>query len=544
MILTVLLILSISSPSESLFIPIAKAGSNPELGLIAYIDLGSDINLYQARSVFSTIYTENADEIVGTYSFYTDNYNTETVNLYITSDGFISVYYWDSDPASKIISWGGEKTVYSKFATALSYIGQSLGYNIEYQNIKYYDYRYPNANKMLITTQSVGESNVGGYDYGNLEFNIPNGATVYEISYSLYLNDAYNSQSGSNIAIDTTMIDSIAGNGVIYNYYDGYVSKGNNHLLGVMSTQGAQSGVAMVIIYKDPMISINNADNYFDGTLDDPYYLDQNTPTYSPSYTPVYTPAPTQTRTPIITVPFPTVGITDTPASGGNTPVQTTQAPLRPSTASVNLYGEKTDVELGENILLKLSAVSLITKPKMHVQVIIIPPSGMSVTSSEFVKSGAGQYTTTYELEPGNGRDIEIRIISNQVGEFKVIGRIVYYFGDDVSSGEDHSQELTIKVRSKGSGTSSGQTDQTGNTPEKETGLQKQNSESGNDTMDKIITGIIITAVAGFIGLGYKIFEIRYAHKLQTESKTTKTRTIEGKMTEQETTETKTEEKK
>ncbi len=32
---------------------------------------------------------------------------------------------------------------------------------------------------------------------------------------------------------------------------------------------------------------------------------------------------------------------------------------------------------------------------------------GWSVTLSEFVKSGTGQYTTTYDLEPGKGRDIE-----------------------------------------------------------------------------------------------------------------------------------------
>ncbi len=61
--------------------------------------------------------------------------------------------------------------------------------------------------------------------------------------------------------------------------------------------------------------------------------------------------------------------------------------------ASVELHGEKTDVFLGDDIILKLSAVNIITKPVMTVQVILIPPSGMSVTSSEFVTSGAGQFT-------------------------------------------------------------------------------------------------------------------------------------------------------
>ncbi len=102
---------------------------------------------------------------------------------------------------------------------------------------------------------------------------------------------------------------------------------------------------------------------------------------------------------------------------------------------------------LGEDVLLKLSAVNLIANPPMNVQVILYPPSGMSVTSSEFVKSGAGIYTTTYSLAPSEGKDIEVRIKTNQVGDFNVKGRIVYYFGDNKSSVEDHTLNLPIKVR-------------------------------------------------------------------------------------------------
>jgi len=119
-------------------------------------------------------------------------------------------------------------------------------------------------------------------------------------------------------------------------------------------------------------------------------------------------------------------------------------------TASVNLHGEKTDVVLGEDVLLKLSAVNIIGNPTMHVQVIIIPPSGWSVTSSEFAKSGAGQYTTIYELESGGGKDIEVRIVPNQIGDdFQVEGRIIYYFGDDLETREDHTLSLPIKVRAE-----------------------------------------------------------------------------------------------
>ena len=116
------------------------------------------------------------------------------------------------------------------------------------------------------------------------------------------------------------------------------------------------------------------------------------------------------------------------------------------SSASVNLHGEKTKVVKGEDILLKLSAVNLITKPTMHVQAIIIPPSGMSVSSSGFVESGAGQYTATFDLEPGQGRDIEVKIAANQVGNFNVSGRVVYYFGENMKDGEDNTLDLPIEV--------------------------------------------------------------------------------------------------
>ena len=120
------------------------------------------------------------------------------------------------------------------------------------------------------------------------------------------------------------------------------------------------------------------------------------------------------------------------------------------STASVHLHGEKTDVVLGEDVLLKLSAVNIIGNPLMRVQVIIIPPSGWSVTSSEFAKSGAGQYTTTYDIKEGVGRDIEVRIMPNQIGnDFHVQGRIIYYFGDDSDAREDHTLTLPITVRAE-----------------------------------------------------------------------------------------------
>jgi LemA protein len=150
-------------------------------------------------------------------------------------------------------------------------------------------------------------------------------------------------------------------------------------------------------------------------------------------------------------------GAQDVPKVNFNQPGTTTSPSASPSAttsptitnASVELYGDKTDVEVDENIVLILSAVNLITKPEMTVQVILKPPSGMSVTSSEFVVAGAGQYTTTYKLEKGSARNIEIMLKTTQPGDFVVEGRVIYYFGTDLSTQEDHTLKLPVKVRNK-----------------------------------------------------------------------------------------------
>ncbi len=126
-------------------------------------------------------------------------------------------------------------------------------------------------------------------------------------------------------------------------------------------------------------------------------------------------------------------GAQDVPKVNFNEPGSTASPSVSPSAtpqstianASVKLYGVKTDVGLGENIVLKLSAVNLITKPVMKAQVILIPPSGMSVTSSDNAFSGAGQYTATFDLRPGGLRDIEITIQTVQTGDFIVEGRVI-----------------------------------------------------------------------------------------------------------------------
>ncbi len=141
------------------------------------------------------------------------------------------------------------------------------------------------------------------------------------------------------------------------------------------------------------------------------------------------------------------------PSITAQTPLESIMTPSstpKPSTnirPSINLYGQKTDVVLGEDILLILSAVNDITKSPMRVQLNLIPPSGFSVTSAEFVTSGAGQYTANYEVKPGDGRNINVIIKPNQIGDFDVKGSTVYYYEDNSANAIENTSNLPIKVR-------------------------------------------------------------------------------------------------
>jgi hypothetical protein len=115
--------------------------------------------------------------------------------------------------------------------------------------------------------------------------------------------------------------------------------------------------------------------------------------------------------------------------------------------SSINFYGEKTDVHMGEDILAKLSIVNLVSNPKMHAQVIILPSSGMSVTSADFTKVSAVQFSADYDVDPGSSLPVVISLRANQVGEFSIKGRVVYYFGEDKGNTQDYVLDLPVSVR-------------------------------------------------------------------------------------------------
>ena len=152
---------------------------------------------------------------------------------------------------------------------------------------------------------------------------------------------------------------------------------------------------------------------------------------------------------------------------------------------------------VGDDIILDLSAINLITKPTMTVQLILKVPSGMSVTSAEFTQAGAGQYTATFAVEPGKMKDIGVHIRANQPGSFNVVGDILYYFGEDKTTAERTMENLPVTVRQA---TLSAETASNGNSG--------GNSGLGWPT----IVGIVIGALSVSLGLTRLIIRLRTGH--------------------------------
>lgn len=163
-------------------------------------------------------------------------------------------------------------------------------------------------------------------------------------------------------------------------------------------------------------------------------------------------------------------------------------------------------------------------------------PAGIHVYGQGFaLADAAGMVYGIFEVPPGSVRTIYVNIKAEKTGNFYTQFSGLYYPGQN----KDNYQPISLTYPFTVYEPSIDPKNKKLTNPE-----QIPESARPSDFMDKIIPGIIITLVAGLVGLIYKIYEIRYAHRLQMESKTTKIRTTEGTITESETTETKTTEEK
>ena len=171
----------------------------------------------------------------------------------------------------------------------------------------------------------------------------------------------------------------------------------------------------------------------------------------------------------------------------------------------------------------------------LSAEIRITVPSGIHVYGQGFGEAvAAGMLYAKMDVPPGTVRTAYINIKSEKTGNFYAQLSGTYYPGENKDKYQPLSFTYPFSVKEPSPDPKVA--DLTNPT---------QVPSGGNWWSDKIIPGVIIAVIAGLIGLGYKIVEIKYLHKL-TESKTAKSKVTEkdGRITEQETTETKVTENK
>lgn len=146
-----------------------------EAGVSAYTNVGQ-VDLTIVKEIYRAIEREEDGYIVGVVDI-PDYDDTQAPHVYASEDGWVVAYLLKDDPASKIMDWVGYEntgSVGTKLEIALRLTCDSIGKILS--DVKYYDFRYPEANGLMVIADKNGE----------FKIKIPDDITVYERSIWSY----------------------------------------------------------------------------------------------------------------------------------------------------------------------------------------------------------------------------------------------------------------------------------------------------------------------------------------------------------------------
>lgn len=253
---------------------IGSGGAFPqgEAGIAAYISTGQVVDLEKLKTVFSKVETVGDNYIVGTIPI-SDWGGDIDVHLYADTDGWMVSYLKKDEPVSMLMQWGTSDSdnptvgVISSntLEDALNKAGDAAGVGIIANGVKYYDFEFPNANRIMIIAkvQATAGSSIH-------QIEIPADYMLFDAAYYHYTRyfswyDNGNHWTGSALKVDSALISTAAtgylgGSHARSDYgwwrglgqYKNAISPGKLHTIEI-SHDGADqgsSGVATVLIYR------------------------------------------------------------------------------------------------------------------------------------------------------------------------------------------------------------------------------------------------------------------------------------------------------
>ena len=164
-----------------------------EAGISAYVKANSSINLNDSKPAFTSIERETSDYIVGTVALSLHS-EEQYPHVYVSNDGWIVAYYPKNRPSSWILPWG----YYSGGPISITTLGKAVEIvtntvNGTTNGLKYYDFRYPNASKMMIIVESTSSKNF-------FNVTIPSSFSMYAVDWSHYCSDCVHSYNEPSYA--------------------------------------------------------------------------------------------------------------------------------------------------------------------------------------------------------------------------------------------------------------------------------------------------------------------------------------------------------
>ena len=158
-----------------------------EAGISAYVKAKTSIpNLNVVKPALATIERETDDYIIGTVAM---SYHTEEQypHVYVSTDGWVVAYYPRDRSSGWLLPWysyDGGALGTTTLRDAIKIVCDQIGGSME--GLKYYDFRHPNATKMMIIIESTTGSSW-------FKVTIPSDFTTYRVDWSHYDSMAFGS---------------------------------------------------------------------------------------------------------------------------------------------------------------------------------------------------------------------------------------------------------------------------------------------------------------------------------------------------------------
>jgi len=197
-----------------------------ESGISAYLNAGS-IDLSQARTAYKTIETETPEYIIGIVQI---SGVDESIypRVYTNKNGWILAYLPNDEPAAAIMQWEGYTGGPINRTTledGISKVCNVTGKNYTRENVSYYNFRFPEANRMLLVVERQECTGTNSFN-----FTIQNELTVYNGSWSYDSNYYY---PRTWLKFDGVVIASGEGQKCGYYNITTQLEKGTNHVVTI-----------------------------------------------------------------------------------------------------------------------------------------------------------------------------------------------------------------------------------------------------------------------------------------------------------------------